>query len=168
MIICHCIACWSRFPLSCKAFERTLSVTILQCFNSILFQLIWFSSGIFREIQASFERYGNHYLNASLSYRHHAHKKPASRCNLFPPVCKDCFALVKSDRRYLFRLLCKWFSANGEYLLRFHGEIHYRSCLPGNASTILWYPNLKIPAPNDQPCTLHFLFDGSLCWDNII
>ena len=42
-----------------------------------------------------------------------------------PPVCKDCFALVKSDSRYLFRLQCIQVICYkyGERLLRLHREM---------------------------------------------
>ena len=68
-----------------------------------------------------------------------------------PPVCKGCFALVKSDCRYHFRSNVSDVVKYGECLLRIHEEIYHRNCLPWNASAILGCPNLEIPASDDQP-----------------
>ena len=89
-----------------------------------------------------------------MSYRHQAHEKLASRCNLLPSHLQRMlrFSQIRlwlSSQTHMYVVWSKY----GECLLPIDGEIRPRSCLPGNASAILGCPNLEIPASDDQRCS---------------
>ena len=87
------------------------------------------------------------YSTGSLSYRHRAHEKPASRRNLLPSHLQRMlrFSQIRSSLSSPTHTYVIW-SKYGACLLPIHGEIRPRSCLPRNASAILGCPNLEIQA----------------------
>ena len=152
MDLCHRLGClsWNHL-LNIKPFATTILVAILQRLQFLTqYFLKWYDQVqlYFLEILASFERYGHHYSTGSLSYRHQAHEKLASRRNLSPSRLQRMprfsqIRLSQSTPNHTQVMRSKY----RHCLLPTDGEIRPRSCLSENASAILGCHNLEIRRP---------------------
>ena len=171
MTLLDLLGCQSWTPLLCiKQFATTIFVTIPQRLKFIMqyfLKLYYHVQLYFLKILTSFERHGHHYSTGSGSYGHHAHEKSASCRHLLPSRLQRMlyFCQIRLSLSTPTHTQVMW-SRYREYLLPKDGEIRPRSCLPGNATAIWGYPDLEIPASEDQRWS--YQYRKSHCGDTTI
>ena len=119
-------------------------------------------------ILTSFERYGHLLGDTGIitqlavwatGTRHTRNRHPAAIC--YPPICKECFVLAKSECCYLLQFIHTWCGPNMMnirclYTAKFALEVAYRETHPPFWDVLI--SRFRHPMTNGDYCMIGYIF----------